>query len=61
VWSALPVRLYHAGRGPIVYIGASNAMPREGETVRIKAGIKEHGDYKGTPQTRIARPSRITA
>ena len=28
---------------------------QEGSTYRVQAKVKEHGDYKGRPQTRIER------
>lgn len=39
----------------IVYKGAGD-FPGEGQTLKVKATIKEHTTYNGIPQTVIARP-----
>ena len=43
------------------YIGNSNVIPGDGETVTIKAGIKEHTVYEGVNQTVIQRPTEVKA
>jgi len=42
----------------IVYKGAGD-FPGEGQTLTVKATVKEHTSYKGLPQTVVARPKII--
>jgi hypothetical protein len=60
-WSPIISRylliLEDADKNVVIYCGTSNAMPyTEGNTVTIKATVKEHGVRNGTKQTVIQRP-----
>lgn len=43
------------GDNVVIYIG--NALGDKGESVKFKATVKEHSEYKGTKQTVVQRPS----
>lgn len=45
----------------IVYKGNSSAIPGRGETVTVKAAVKEHTVYNGVKQTVIQRPKVLEA
>ena len=52
--------LEDAENNVVIYCGTSNAMPyTEGNTVTIKATVKEHGVRNGVKQTIIQRPKVI--
>ena len=60
-WSPIISRylliLEDADKNVVIYCGTSNAMPyTEGNTVTIKATVKEHGVRNGVKQTVIQRP-----
>ena len=52
--------LEDAERNVVIYRGTSNAMPyTEGNTVKVKATVKECGVREGVKQTVIERPRAV--
>jgi len=45
----------------ITYKGAGRTIGRKGETLSIKASVKEHTEYNGVKQTAIQRPKVLEA
>lgn len=63
-WSPVVLRylliLEDAERNVVIYRGNSNAMPfNEGDSVKVKATIKECGVREGVKQTVIERPKAV--
>lgn len=45
--------------GNVVVYSGSKCLGEKGETVKVKATVKEHSEYKGTKTTKILRPKLV--
>ena len=43
-----------------VYKGGNSYGANKGDKITLTATIKEHGDFRGLKQTRLARPAKVT-
>lgn len=55
MYGYMTVNLMKCGANTVVYKGNSS-LGEAGDTIKVKATVKEHGEYEGVKQTIINRP-----